>query len=167
MITRKKAVPGYAVNKSRHVLSLSLVALLGAAALGTGPAFAADGIHCVHTIDYNKLSASELEMLYRDIDVHSFADNSANRGKCVAAIDYNKLSAEELEMINRDINVYPFTSDGVIGTKFMATIDFNKLSAEDLDKIDKGIDVVVVSDEADNERSASTLTNIGESAKGI
>ncbi len=93
MNARKKTVPCYAVNKSRHILSLSLIALLGAGALGTGPAFAADGIHCVRTIDYNKLSASELEMLYRDIDVHSFADNSANQGKCVAAIDYNKLSA--------------------------------------------------------------------------
>ncbi len=157
MNARKKTVPCYAVNKSRHILSLSLIALLGAGALGTGPAFAADGIHCVRTIDYNKLSASELEMLYRDIDVHSFADNSANQGKCVAAIDYNKLSAEELEMINRDINVYLFTSDGVIGTKFVATTDFNKLSAEDLDRINKGIDVVVVSDEADMDKSMAAL----------
>ena len=105
MITRKKAVRGNVVNLSRHILSLSLIALLSAGALGTGPTLAADGIRCLHTIDYNKLSASELEMLSRGIDVTQFANAGATGGKCVATIDYNKLSAEDLDRINKGIDV--------------------------------------------------------------
>lgn len=157
MNTRKKAVPCYAANKSRHVLSLSLIALLGTGALGTSPAFATDGVHCVHTIDYNKLSANELEMLYRGIDVSQFADEGATKGKCVTAIDYDKLSVEELEMQYRGIDVYHYTKDGVTGGKYVATIDYDKLSSEELDRINKGIDMVVVGDKADLEKSMSAL----------
>lgn len=157
MITRKKAVPVHAVNKSRHVLSLSLVALLGAAALGAGPAFAADSVHCVHTIDYNKLSASELEMLYRDIDVPQVANAGAAKGKCVATIDYKKLSAEELAMQYRDIDVYSYVNHDATGTKYLAAIDYGSLSVEQLDRINKDINLVVVGDGAEKGKSMTAL----------
>lgn len=157
MITRKKAVRGNVVNMSRHILSLSFIALLGAGALGTGPAFAADGVHCIHTIDYNKLSANELEMLYRDSEVTQFANAGAAGGKCVATVDYNKLSPEELEMQYRDVNVHHYARDNATGGKNVATIDYNKLSAEDLDRVNKGIDVAIVGDEADKSQGMTAL----------
>jgi hypothetical protein len=152
MNAHKKTVPGYAVNKSRYILSLSLLALLG-----TGPAFAADAVHCVHTIDYKKLSANEVEMLYRGIEVSQFTDEGATKGKCLAAIDYHKLSAEELEMQYRGIDVYRYTKDGAAGGKYVATIDYNMLSVEQLDRINKGIDVVVVGDQADKQQNLAAL----------
>jgi hypothetical protein len=147
-------------NKSRQILSLSLVALLGAVALGTGPAFAADGMHCVHTIDYNKLSANELKMINHDIDVPQFANDAATGGKCVATIDYNKLSANELEMINHDIDVPQFANDGATMGKYLAAIDYTKLSVVELDKANQGVDFTIVyRDVVGNEKDMTARTD--------
>ena len=132
------------VNKSRQILSLSLVALLSAVALGTGPAFAADGIHCVHAIDYSKVSASELEMLYHDIDVPRFANEAATKGICAASVDYSRLSASELEKVYHDIDVAQFADDGATMGKHLASIDYSRLSTTELDRVNQGIDFNLV-----------------------
>lgn len=156
MNAHENAVTLYAAN-SRRILSLSLIALLGVVAPSTGPASAADGIHCIHTIDYNKLSASELEMLYRDIDVTQFANKSATGGKCVITIDYNKLSPEELEMRYRDIDMHHYARGSAVDGKNVATIDYNKLSSEELDRVNKGIDTVVAGAGAGKEKSMTVF----------
>lgn len=121
--------------KPCRLFALPLIALLSAGALDPGPALAADGTRCVHAIDYDKLTANELDMLYRDVNVHEFANNAAIGGKCIAAIDYSKLSAAELDMLYRDTNVYPLAGSRVTGTKSVATTDFDKLSAAALAKL--------------------------------
>ena len=94
-------------STQRHIFSLSLIALLG-----TGPAFAADDVQYVHTIDYNKLSANELEMLRYGIDLFQFTDAGAAKGKCITAIDYNKLSANELDRFHRGIDLFQVADEG-------------------------------------------------------
>lgn len=129
------------IAKSGRVVPLSLISLLVAGLLGAGPAHSAEGIHCLQSIDYNKLSANELDSLYQDIDVYRHADKSTSGGKCVATIDYNRLSAEELEMQYRDIGVYPYARNSAARGKNVATINYEKLSPAELERFHRDINL--------------------------
>lgn len=115
--------------KPRLLFMASILALLGA-----GPALAADGSHCVGTIDYGKLSASELDMQYRDIDVYHPGRSGAARGGCIATADYDKHSPDQVDMMYRDIQVHS-ASGAAIKKQSLGTVDYDRLSPKELDKL--------------------------------
>ncbi|HSW53275.1 MAG TPA: hypothetical protein VLG93_08585 [Sulfuricaulis sp.] len=115
--------------KPRLLFMASILALLGA-----GPALAADGSHCVRTIDYGKLSASELDMQYRDIDVYHPGSSGATKSGCVATLDYAKFPPDQVELMYRDIQVH--SASGAITMKqSLDRIDYEGLSPAELEKL--------------------------------